>query len=405
VSDSLCYSRYVFASRNVFLVSIAKFDMQATDSVDITLFDKKPKFFGILLATYIVGVLLISIAVYRASRELEVIYEVDNMSRLMGSLLDEARIRQMAHGDYSPETGDSAVLANPAYRFYVISKNHLLPLGSRADRELGLLESVDLESTRVNQRGGYFEANGKTYTWVRLGDNESSKPLLVLHTFKSTGFGTLVHVYKQRLIIPVLFHLWLLVWVALILNHLLRKMRSQQDQMKQMALYDTLTGLPNRNAMEDQLLKMIQTGRRDKKQFAFSLIDLDGFKRINDNYGHAYGDELLRQAAKRLQDAVRGSDRAARLGGDEFIVLLSDLEDRNWQAAFARILTALIEPYSVLDTDVEISASVGVAIYPKHGDDADRLLRNADHAMYAAKADGGGIRVFEDEGCWTPQGA
>jgi diguanylate cyclase (GGDEF)-like protein len=258
-----------------------------------------------------------------------------------------------------------------------------------------LLESLDLESTRINERGGYFEADGAIRTWVKFPNSDGTKTLLVMHTFSSAGAGALALVYKQRLIIPVAFYLWLTVWVSLILNHLLRELHAQKDQLRQMALHDVLTGLPNRKLMQDRLSKLVLECRRDKKQFAFFVIDLNGFKGVNDKHGHFYGDELLRQAAKRIEGALRSADTAARFGGDEFTVLLNPVDWSAWPAVCERIQAALTAPYILSDTQVTVSASIGVAIFPEHGEDADTLLFNADQAMYAAKARGGGISVFE----------
>ena len=125
------------------------------------------------------------------------------------------------------------------------------------------------------------------------------------------------------------------------------------------------------------------------------MIDLNGFKAVNDKYGHFYGDELLRQAAKRIEGALRGADTAARFGGDEFTVLLSPTDWSAWPTVCERIQAALNAPYILSDTQVTVSASIGVALFPMHGEDADTLLFNADLAMYAAKARSGGISVFE----------
>lgn len=364
-------------------------------TTDTPISHKKPRFLGIFLVTSLIGVLLISFAVYRASLELEVIHEVDNMSRIVQSLLGEKGMGQLVRGEHLLTQGEAKLPGDSAYRFFVISDNGLRPLQSESTADLRLLESIDLESTRINERGGYFEADGAIRTWVKFPNSEGTKALLVMHTFRSAGAGALALVYKQRLIIPVAFYLWLTVWVSLILNHLLRELHAQKDQLRQMALHDVLTGLPNRKLMQDRLSKLVLECRRDKKQFAFFVIDLNGFKGVNDKHGHFYGDELLRQAAKRIEGALRNADTAARFGGDEFTVLLNPVDWSGWPAVCERIQAALTAPYILSDTQVTVSASIGVAIFPEHGEDADTLLFNADQAMYAAKARGGGISVFE----------
>jgi diguanylate cyclase (GGDEF)-like protein len=345
----------------------------------------------------LIGVLLISISVYRASRELEVIHEVDNMSRIIRSLLDEKAMARLVRGEQTFGQDQDGVPADSAYRFFIVSENGLRPLQPGAAGDIRPLESIDLESTRLNERGGYFEVDGAIRTWVKFQNKGDARGLLVVHTFASAGASALVQVYRQRMIIPVFFYLWLMVWVSLIFNHLLRELRAQKEQMKRLALHDPLTGLPNRKLMHDRLSKLILASRRDGKQFAFFVIDLNGFKGVNDKYGHLYGDELLRQAAKRIEGALRGSDTAARFGGDEFTVLLGPPDAAAWKTVCDRIQATLNAPYLLSETQVTVSASIGVAIFPVHGADAEALLLNADRAMYVAKARGGGISLFERE--------
>ncbi|MEW6332337.1 MAG: GGDEF domain-containing protein [Pseudomonadota bacterium] len=366
--------------------------MSATDT---PIYHKMPRFLGIFFVTALIGVLLISYAVYRASQELEVIHEVDNMSRLTAELLGEKGVGQLLRGGHSSAPEEGGLPQDTPYRFFSVAGSGLRPLQSGSEADLRRLHAVDLESTRVNERGGYFEADGAIYTWVKLPGRDPGQTLLVLHPFQSAGTGALTQVYRQRLIIPVIFYLWLMVWVALILAHLLRELHAQKEQLRQMALHDPLTGLPNRKLMHNRMLKQVQACRRDDKQFAFCVIDLNGFKAVNDRFGHFYGDELLRQAAKRIEGALRGADTAARFGGDEFTVLLSPAEWSDWHAVCERIQAALSAPYLLSDAQVTVSASIGVAIFPVHGEDADMLLFNADRAMYAAKTKGGGVHLFE----------
>lgn len=369
--------------------------MHVINSKDSTIFDKKPKFLGIFLIVCLIGVVLISLASFHAARELEVIHEVNNMNRIIHSLLGSKKIEQILRDGYHPEQDKTNVFVESTYRFYIFSNNHFktLPNGSKDD--IRVLNTINLESTRINEHGGFYETNGNIFTWVKFQKKNNNNDLIVIHKFTSVGTIKLMQVYKKRMIIPIFFYFLLMTWTSLIFNHLLQKLQLQKDQMKHMALHDSLTGLPNRNLMDDRLLKLIQINQRDKKQFACSLIDIDGFKGINDNYGHAFGDELLRQVAKRLKGILRESDTAARLGGDEFVVLLSDINEHNWPIAFDRVHAALVEPYTLFDTKITIKSSVGISIYSLHGDDAETLLRNADHAMYAIKAKGGGIRMYE----------
>jgi len=364
-----------------------------TNLIDSTIFDKKPKFLGVFVITSLIGIFLITFSVFRASQELEIIHEVDKMSEIIRSILGKEWIERLIQGESNPD------YSNSTYEFFVISDNDIQPKQSDTGRKSHRFPKYnDLESTRVNPRGGYYEVDGKIHTWVKIKSNISNNHLLVAHEFKSTGNNALMHVYRQRMIIPVFFYIWLMVWVTLIFNHLLQKLKARQNQMKHMALHDALTGLPNRTLMEDRFNKLIQTNLRNNTKFACSMIDLDGFKAINDRLGHAYGDEILQQASKRLESVLRESDTAARLGGDEFIVLLSGIDENAWHAAFIRILTILAKPYNLLDKNVTVGASIGVSIYAVHGDNMETLMRHADQAMYAIKSEGGGISMFEYEG-------
>lgn len=357
-------------------------------ATDTTIFDKQPRFMGIYITTSLIGIILISMAVYRASYELEIIHEVDNMNRIIPQLLGEKEISHLI-------AGDTRKIANldSTYRFYVFSGQHYLPLHDHPDTNKPFFESVDLDSTRINSHGGYFENDGQVQTWVLF--ETPIGHLLVLHTFESTGYGSLLHVYKQRMIIPVFFYIWLMIWITFIFKHLLQKLKVYQAEMKQMALYDALTQLPNRKLLEDRLLKLIKSSQREKRKFACCLIDLNDFKTINDHLGHAHGDELLKQASKRIESVLRDTDTAARLGGDEFVILLDGIDEFSWHRAFSRVQSVLSENYCLIDTDVKVGASLGVAIYNLHGKDAESLLQAADKAMYAAKANGGGICLYE----------
>jgi hypothetical protein len=187
-----------------------------TSPVDTAIHDKHPRLLGVFLVTALIGVLLISMAVYRASQELEVIHEVDNMSRILRAMLGEQALGQLVRGERPREFGGMAGADDPAYRFFIVVENGLRPLQAGSADELRVLQSVDLESTRINERGGYFEADGVVRTWVKLQAGADRRALLVVHSFRSAGTGALAHVYRQRVIVPVAFYLWLTVWMALI---------------------------------------------------------------------------------------------------------------------------------------------------------------------------------------------
>lgn len=155
------------------------------------------------------------------------------------------------------------------------------------------------------------------------------------------------------------------------------------------ANFDDLTGLPNRKLLEDRLKRSIAQAHRRHTTVALLFIDLDRFKPVNDEFGHAAGDELLRQVARRLEHSLRDEDTVARLGGDEFVAVLPDLSVAEAPARTAEKLVAVLsEPFRLGEHFVEISCSIGVALFPKNADNADALIAQADAAMYAAKEAG-----------------
>ncbi|BDT68676.1 hypothetical protein os1_28620 [Comamonadaceae bacterium OS-1] len=189
-------------------------------------------------------------------------------------------------------------------------------------------------------------------------------------------------------------------FVATLSDITLRK--AAEDQIRQLAFFDPLTELPNRRLLMDRLQRALTSSERNKRTGALLFIDLDNFKTLNDTRGHDKGDLLLRQAAQRLSACIRDCDTVARLGGDEFLVVLENLDSSAAAAAAdvravgEKIVTALNQPYQLGDFDFNSTASVGVALYSGLSLSMDELLKQADLAMYQAKAAGrNGLRFFD----------
>ena len=167
--------------------------------------------------------------------------------------------------------------------------------------------------------------------------------------------------------------------------------RRAEEAVHHQANYDPLTGLPNRNLLLDRLEQELRKAERNARPLALLYLDLDHFKEVNDGLGHAAGDQLLREAARRIQACVRKADTVARLGGDEFTVVLADLRDVNRIDMVARkVIDAMAWPFPIGSETVQVSASLGIALYPTDAEDARGLLDKADQAMYAAKKSGRG---------------
>jgi diguanylate cyclase (GGDEF)-like protein/PAS domain S-box-containing protein len=169
----------------------------------------------------------------------------------------------------------------------------------------------------------------------------------------------------------------------------IRRIKDQEKQLTQMAYYDALTELPNRALLADRLVQAIAQTRRSQTLMAICYLDLDGFKPINDTWGHEAGDKVLVEIARRLKETLRGGDSVARLGGDEFVLLLSALNNpKECDDAVQRILNQIALPLHFLPEPVALSASIGVTLFPGDDADPDTLLRHADQAMYQAKQAG-----------------
>ncbi|MDZ7593305.1 MAG: diguanylate cyclase [Thiobacillus sp.] len=170
---------------------------------------------------------------------------------------------------------------------------------------------------------------------------------------------------------------------------LYRQLEQYSHALESMALHDALTGLPNRRLLMDRLSLAIAHARRNTSTMAVMFVDLDGFKQVNDTLGHDAGDTLLSMVADRLVAAVREEDTVARMGGDEFVIGLWESAHADGVAGLAsKVIQAVSRPYRIQGHEVRITASVGVAIYPTHGKEAETLMKRADQALYEAKRAG-----------------
>lgn len=181
-------------------------------------------------------------------------------------------------------------------------------------------------------------------------------------------------------------------------SHLIRE-RALYAEISRLARHDALTGLPNRSLLRDRLEGAIASAHRHVHHLAVLFLDLDRFKQVNDSLGHATGDQLLQAVAARLSESVRTTDTVCRQGGDEFVILLSEVQHReDAAAAAAKIISAVNGPHRVGPHELHVTVSVGIAMYPDDGSDADTLIRTADIAMYEAKDHGrDDYRFFESQ--------
>ena len=217
--------------------------------------------------------------------------------------------------------------------------------------------------------------------------------------FVMLGIDVAVNNWKSRVfkktIVPIISTL---VFACILLGFiyqsssrekLLAQLLSSQSALSELANNDALTGLPNRRLLEDRMTQALKEASRAQKIVAVLFVDLDFFKVVNDTHGHSMGDELLKQAAQRLTSLLRSEDTVARIGGDEFVVLLPQVDDESQvKVTVEKILAELTLPFKIAEIAVQISASIGVALYPTHEENADNLIKCADRALFSAKRKG-----------------
>jgi diguanylate cyclase (GGDEF)-like protein len=178
-------------------------------------------------------------------------------------------------------------------------------------------------------------------------------------------------------------------------NSMTTRLKELYESLESLAFTDPLTKLPNRTLFHERLEQAIEDAKRDYKPFALFLMDLDRFKDINDTLGHQIGDKLLQQVAARLRSKLRDIDTVARMGGDEFAILLPAVSDKHATMAARMLLQALRTPFRIEEQSLDTGASIGIALYPDHGVDANILIQRADVAMYAAKNSNSGHAFYD----------
>jgi len=180
----------------------------------------------------------------------------------------------------------------------------------------------------------------------------------------------------------------------LITFYVSRRVAQQAKQLSRQALFDPLTGLPNRSLLQDRLGQAIAQSRRSGHPFSVALMDLNRFKEVNDTLGHSVGDELLREVSRRLKKLVRAEDTVARMGGDEFVLVLQGLGEPGIAGFSEKLRTTLQPAFLWGKQSIDIGASTGIALFPQHAEDASSLIRYADIAMYMAKRSGRDHAVY-----------
>lgn len=343
-----------------------------------------------LVSTSCIGVSLILVAVYNASNELEIIHEINNMNRFATAQLSEGYSRTNNYNDLLP-------LSDPNYQVLVIRNDEILSNSHGNTGSGWRYQSSELSESRINENGGYMASDERVLTWTQIPLGTDGVQLIIVHHFSPASVDGVLQVYIKRLLVPAIFYIWLMVWMGYIVRFLTHKLSEQKKAMEYMALHDTLTGLPNRNMLDDRLNTMLEAARRNNSSFTIVIMDLDGFKNVNDTYGHAVGDALLKKVASRLKACLRPNDTVCRLGGDEFILLLDDMQNDSSLNICKRISAEISKPMTIQGTQIVIGSSMGVVKYSDHRDIPEDLIHKADQAMYEVKARGGGMQMYDTD--------
>ena len=302
---------------------------------------------------------LMYLPVYRLNSLHETIAE--RRANLLGWVYAPFRMEDFMHGLAQPQAGD-------------------------LDIEIYDDGTIGKEALMFDSQKGFDAKKARSQLTI-VEKVEAAERIWTVRTFALDSFERHADTGRPRLIlqagIAISLLLTLLTW--LFLDDRARALQAAQQAM-QLALYDPLTGLPNRKLLDERLNQALLKAKRSQGHVALLFIDLDKFKPVNDNFGHACGDLLLKEVARRLQSCMRESDTASRLGGDEFVALLVDIEGRHGvMVAALKALECLNAPYEIAGRIFDISASIGAALYPEHGTNSKSLMRSADLAMYAAK--------------------
>lgn len=270
---------------------------------------------------------------------------------------------------------------------------------TQASRPLARL----LTAATKDRMNGQFVDNGFSYTWFRHTIPERNIAVALIYEVEQAAAFSFLRQMGLSLAFTAFIVLWVAAWAAVYVSNLIEKLRDQKNILQFRALHDSLTGLPNRTMLREELQKTINDASRDKSRFALCFVDLNRFKEVNDTLGHQYGDELLIEVAKRLRAVVRTSDVVARLGGDEFAILLRGAEAGSCEVILNKLSTTLEQVIELNKNNCFVSSSIGIALYPADGSDLQVLLRNADLAMYCAKKNGLRHQFFENSLLSTTQ--
>ena len=285
--------------------------------------------------------------------------------------------------------------STPNSTLIIQKDNQILYIAGSPHHDISLIANRLLEAYADADKHGLIELDGMEYYWAVSDLPDKQYQLVMLEPAGSEEIK-IASTLRMRLLSSGFVVLWVAVWISLLLSSkILKQLDKKNEQLEHMALHDSLTGLPNRKLLADRMEQLLLQSQRNNQSFALFLIDLDRFKEINDTLGHQFGDELLVIVSQRLLESIRDNDSIARLGGDEFAVLLPQTDIKGAEFCARRILNAMDAPFNINGVTTESKASIGIAVFPEHGESADILMQYADVAMYQAKKSHSGYATYD----------
>ncbi|MDH5353244.1 MAG: EAL domain-containing protein [Gammaproteobacteria bacterium] len=284
---------------------------------------------------------------------------------------------------------------------FKIEINHQEVVGEGIDdRMLSIIQSTPNFDPNSS---GTIEYKDVAYLWVARSSGSPQAATITLMKHPESLEQALQYV-ARRLSVTAFLTFWLAVWSALFVSALIvKRVKKNNELLSFMATHDPLTSLPNRVKLIECIEeftrphKTLDISKPNQSRAALLLIDLDRFKEVNDTLGHAVGDDLLIALSKKFREVLSPSVILVRIGGDEFIVWCPDTGIDQAQKIANQIIQSCREPVMVNHNQLEIGASIGIACFPEHGEDADTLVKRADIAMYQAKKSRQGVRIYHEE--------
>ncbi|MGD8884748.1 MAG: EAL domain-containing protein, partial [Gammaproteobacteria bacterium] len=294
------------------------------------------------------------------------------------------------------EPADNKQVANIIYLFLADRQHNLLAQPDNPSIGHIYSDIVNRQQAGPSVNAGSLSVNKRVYVWAAVDIASNNNQLFLIRQAHVSQANAFFREMGLSLVIAAAIILWIASWAAMYISMLIEKLDEQKKVLKHRTLHDVLTGLPNRALLHDRLNQLVALSDRQPIPFAICFIDLNRFKDVNDTLGHHVGDELLLEISRRLQLNLRKSDTIARLGGDEFALILRNVREEKARSIVRKVVSAIEEPVEAGGHRLFVSGSIGIALFPEHGNDVHILLKKADVAMYAAKRAGSNMEFYSD---------